>query len=726
MNTTVVTQLPQNAHNAREFHTGADPTSGMPPLASNLSTTDWHAVGAFMEAVVPWPATSHDAGWVVMSNGYPDRRSTDGRRSDGKYPIGPGRAFKTRSDFTSFTKWAIPKTFYKDLYFCLSLQRDIATSHNGRAKGKRSAEAALALKAVWLDIDVGKEDGYQTLQEARGALARFVDKARLPAPSAIVKSGGGLHVYWISQTSMEPDHWRPCAEGLRALAESHELKCDLTLTTDPARLLRVPGTFNYKLVTPRPCELLPGPLKLYDFATDLAVLCSVTSTVVTGAVTGKLQSSSVPSGRSALSNFVVDGHESDFDTASLRRIQKLLGPPTDSLSNGLETEIEEIRSAVSAIPSSELGTENGWVRVARALAHEAAIYKSQSEQLWEILDAASILAPGYDAADNRNRWERYKNEAFDRAKPITIATIFDLAKKHGWAGYAPLAPSGVAAQGTSPISNLRSVSVGGLPLIPQKRQWLCGTYLMRGAISLLSAPGARGKTAWSIALAMSCASGKQILGAHLFGSAKTVLYISAEESTNEIHLRLHAAMQHHGISTKVLSSLHVIGAEKWGLHLVTVDRGTPRLDEKAWAELEKELDHFCPDILIADPLINFLGGADANNNSVAGLMMGRLARLAATRNMAVMIAHHVAKGRDPLAAESAMGAASFVNLARIALSIDPLQEDKACHLGRPARYSGLLEPNKTTAPRNPKTTGSDLFRSRCRMRNRRSTQTGTA
>jgi RecA-family ATPase len=136
-------------------------------------------------------------------------------------------------------------------------------------------------------------------------------------------------------------------------------------------------------------------------------------------------------------------------------------------------------------------------------------------------------------------------------------------------------------------------------------------------------------------LAISCASGKELLGAHLFGGPKKVLYVSAEEPTHEVILRLRAAMQHHGISEADLAGLYVIGAERWGVHLVGINRGTPFEDEKGWAALEVELDHVQPDVLIADPLINLLGGADANNNSVAGLVMGRLARTAAARNMAV-------------------------------------------------------------------------------------------
>ncbi len=86
----------------------------------------------------------------------------------------------------------------------------------------------------------------------------FSKAAGLPTPSAIVGSGGGLQPYWIDKVAMTPEEWRPYAEGLKALAAQH-LKIkpeDLGLTTDPARVLRVPGSFNHKLATPRPVQLV--------------------------------------------------------------------------------------------------------------------------------------------------------------------------------------------------------------------------------------------------------------------------------------------------------------------------------------------------------------------------------------------------------------------------------------------------------------------------------------
>ena len=87
-----------------------------------------------------------------------------------------------------------------------------------------------------------------------------------------------------------------------------------------------------------------------------------------------------------------------------------------------------------------------------------------------------------------------------------------------------------------------------------------------------------------------------------------------------------------------------------------------------------------------------------------------LVRRAADRRMAVIVAHHAAKGRDPTSAESAMGAASFVNFARIALTIEPLSEKDASRIGVPPwdaksifRVLGVKE---NFSPRTSPTDGS--------------------
>jgi RecA-family ATPase len=200
-------------------------------------------------------------------------------------------------------------------------------------------------------------------------------------------------------------------------------------------------------------------------------------------------------------------------------------------------------------------------------------------------------------------------------------------------------------------------------------------------VSLLVAPGARGKSSWLTMLGLACASGRPFLGANVFGGPLRVLLINAEDATAEIALRLRAAMGHHGLADSDVPGLHVAGADSLRISLLRASGSVATLDPAGWSTLTAELDRIRPDVLIVDPLISLMGTTSTNDNASAALLMGQLVGVAAQRRLSIMVAHHAAKGRDPSSAESAMGAASFVNLARIVLGIEPLAESDAGKIG---------------------------------------------
>jgi AAA domain len=140
-------------------------------------------------------------------------------------------------------------------------------------------------------------------------------------------------------------------------------------------------------------------------------------------------------------------------------------------------------------------------------------------------------------------------------------------------------------------------------------------------------------------------------------------------------------MQHHGLKDTDVAGLHVAGADRLQLTLLTANRGQPSLNPDGWNELNAEIDHIKPDILLIDPLVALVGGVSLNDNSAAALMMGNFVSIAAQRKLAIMIAHHAAKNREATSPEAAMGAASLVNLSRISLSIEPLAEADAGKVG---------------------------------------------
>jgi hypothetical protein len=208
-------------------------------------------VADFLSRVVPWPANNRGSGCINVHWHLPGKPFR-------------GRCVREVGDMVN-TATEICTTTNHNVYYCLSLQAEPG--------GKRNKDNALKLKSIWLDIDVkDKEDTYKSLQEADSAVAEFVKRHGLPTPNAVVRSGGGLHVYWISDQPLGVDEWRAYASGLRSLALESRLKCDAGVTTDPARVLRIPGTKNFKTDPPKPVELIRLMDKDYDFATDLAVL----------------------------------------------------------------------------------------------------------------------------------------------------------------------------------------------------------------------------------------------------------------------------------------------------------------------------------------------------------------------------------------------------------------------------------------------------------------------
>jgi hypothetical protein len=224
----------------------------------------------FLSRVVAWPGD--EPGYVNLHYTMIDPKHV------GKKPFWSGAPTRTLKDFMSHAAWALKQKFIKDIYFCTSLQSKVKVNKQGKPKVVRLQANVLAMRSIFLDVDVKPPPkGYNTLTEALDAISQFTDAANLPAPTALVGSGGGVHVYWISDRPLSLEEWKPYAEGLKTAALKFGIRCDAGCTIDSARVLRVPGTINRKIDPPRPVRLLGLQEKDYDFKTDLAHLANLTT-----------------------------------------------------------------------------------------------------------------------------------------------------------------------------------------------------------------------------------------------------------------------------------------------------------------------------------------------------------------------------------------------------------------------------------------------------------------
>lgn len=132
-----------------------------------------------------------------------------------------------------------------DIYF---------TVHPARPSARRSVNhRAKVIDVAAVNCLYAEYDDKDFTGRHEGALARLLQVD--PAPSAIVDSGGGFHAYWLlsEPLAVTPDT-SPALEASQK-AWVHYAGGDLTVH-DLARVLRVPGSLNFKYSPPRPVSFV--------------------------------------------------------------------------------------------------------------------------------------------------------------------------------------------------------------------------------------------------------------------------------------------------------------------------------------------------------------------------------------------------------------------------------------------------------------------------------------
>lgn len=92
---------------------------------------------------------------------------------------------------------------------------------------------------------------------SKGAIAHHIANAPWPAPSVVVDSGGGIHCYWLLREPwlIENDGARLAAEIVQRGWVQQVIGADDSVH-DLVRILRVPGTLNFKYDPPRAVRFL--------------------------------------------------------------------------------------------------------------------------------------------------------------------------------------------------------------------------------------------------------------------------------------------------------------------------------------------------------------------------------------------------------------------------------------------------------------------------------------
>jgi len=138
------------------------------------------------------------------------------------------------------------------------------------ANDKKELKNYCASRVVQFELDVQDESHpkkYTSFDTARTELFNFLRNTGLPKP-AVVLSGYGLHCYYVFDRDISYNEKSELSKAFVKLARDNGLVIDAGCTHDVVRLLRVPGTTNYKYGDAKPVRLAvpPKAIRVEDFS----------------------------------------------------------------------------------------------------------------------------------------------------------------------------------------------------------------------------------------------------------------------------------------------------------------------------------------------------------------------------------------------------------------------------------------------------------------------------
>ncbi len=111
----------------------------------------------------------------------------------------------------------------------------------------RSANNTCGAHALWIDVDF---KDFESPELAMAEAKLFLSSLTGIVPTS-VDSGGGRHCYWFTTDAISTAEIKEYGGKINAIAKALSFKLDPKPTADAARILRFPGTHNYKYDPPR-------------------------------------------------------------------------------------------------------------------------------------------------------------------------------------------------------------------------------------------------------------------------------------------------------------------------------------------------------------------------------------------------------------------------------------------------------------------------------------------
>lgn len=186
-----------------------------------------------------------------------------------------------------------------------------------------------------------------------------------------------------------------------------------------------------------------------------------------------------------------------------------------------------------------------------------------------------------------------------------------------------------------PRRPFRASAFAGRPIPP--RQWFVDGLIPAAAPTIISADGGTGKSRLVLQAAVATVTGKGWLAWSV--KQGPVIYLSAEDSEDEVHRRLHEACLFYDVGLEDLTDLHVWDLTTDDPALALQEDGDRLKPTPRWEQLCAEAEAIRPAMIALDSLADVFGGNEISRQQ-ARQFIGMLRGLAIRTGAAIVIIAH--------------------------------------------------------------------------------------
>jgi hypothetical protein len=527
------------------------------------------------------------------------------------------------------------------LFFCVgTLSPDATKSAKGfwRLKGN-----ILQLPGLHVDVDF-KHLALPPALNPTAEVTRQMIRSRW-APAPIVITGGGMHGYWRSAQPIGRDDFEQAEAVMKALAR--HFGGDPSVA-EVSRLMRLPGTSNWKYGEPRRCLV-----SLHGEAT-----IDIWDEEVGAGEPLFVEIASAPASpwprRIAVSANAFEAYAAEHAT------------PIDW---------SERLAGMDWHGAGESGVHATQVSVTAAMLNAGA---SREDTIEQVLGAT--MAKPFAAGWNERLERRTVTGMVDSFVAKLTAEGRTVPHVNGGDGEPkPTAqPSPGKATKAPPIAWPVEALIGLEPDKQPRREWLYGHHYVRQFVSgTIGIPGA-GKSNLIIAEVVALVSQSNLLGEHVEEPLR-VWYHNGEDPLDELKRRFAAILKHYQVTEEQMGGrLFVTSGRDLKLNFASPGlHGELKRDETTIARTKRTIIDNGIDVLIVDPLVA-VHRVEENSNTLVAEIVEIFAEIARDCHCAVELVHHSRKtGGEEVTVEHARGASALIAGLRSARVLNTMTKKEA-------------------------------------------------